>query len=537
MSSLFKRTRKKLFEKSDKKIEESDFLSPSLPDNLTFIKQQTGNSQDIVIRPLKTEASPVANLAIVYVDGIVDATTVNEFIFESIMANPRQYEGTSEELLQHLADNGVALGSLKTVQEWKDLFQELMDGNTIVLINGTNQAISAGTKGGEHRSVEQPESQVTVRGPRDGFNESIQTNIALVRRRIRNPNLWTESMKIGRMTKTNVTIMYLKGAVNEKIVDEVRNRLNTIDIDSILESGYIEQLVEDQTWTSFPTLYHTERPDTVAGNILEGRIAIFVDGTPFVLLAPAVFIQFFQAAEDYYMRFDIATALRFLRILIFFISIIAPSIYIAGTTFHQEMIPTQLVISIAAQRESVPFPAFVEAVMMEITFEILREAGVRMPRAVGSAISIVGALVIGQAAVQAGIVSPAMVIIVSITAIANFATPSFAMAVSARLIRFLFMVIAAIFGMYGVILGIIVLIVHLCSLRSFGVPYMSPLAPLSFGNLGDTIIRVPLWATRERANLIMQGEQIHGKNMAKPKPPNNREMTMSKKGQGDANET
>lgn len=309
MSSLFKRTRKKLFEKSDKKIEESDFLSPSLPDNLTVIKQQTGNSQDIVIRPLKTEASPVANLAIVYVDGIVDAATVNEFIFESIMANPRQYEGTSEELLQHLADNGVALGSLKTVQEWKDLFQELMDGNTIVLINGTNQAISAGTKGGEHRSVEQPESQVTVRGPRDGFNESIQTNIALVRRRIRNPNLWTESMKIGRMTKTNVTIMYLKGAVNEKIVDEVRNRLNTIDIDSILESGYIEQLVEDQTWTSFPTLYHTERPDTVAGNILEGRIAIFVDGTPFVLLAPAVFIQFFQAAEDYYMRFDIATAL------------------------------------------------------------------------------------------------------------------------------------------------------------------------------------------------------------------------------------
>lgn len=537
MSSLFKRPKKKLFGKSEKNIKEPDFLSPSLPENLAFIKQQTGNSPDIIIRTLKTEESPVANFAIVYVDGIVDEAAINDFIFESFMANPHQYEGSPEELLQQLADEGVALGSLKTIHEWNGFFQELMDGNTIILTDGTNQAISASTHGGEHRSVEQPESQVTVRGPRDGFNESIQTNLALVRRRIRNPNLWTESMKIGQRTKTNVTIMYLKGVVNDKIVDEVRSRLNSIDIDTILESGYIEQLIEDQTWTTFPTLYHTERPDAVAGNILEGRIAIFVDGTPFVLIAPAVFIQFFQSVEDYYARFDISTALRFLRILIFFISIIAPSIYIAGTTFHQEMIPTQLVISIAAQRESVPFPAFVEAVMMEITFEILREAGVRMPRPVGSAISIVGALVIGQAAVQAGIVSPAMVIIVSITAIANFATPSFAIAISARLIRFLFMVIAATFGMYGVILGIIFLTVHLCSLRSFGVPYMSPLAPLSIGNLGDTMIRVPLWTTRRRANLIMKGEQIHGEHMHKPNPPGSREMTIRKKGQGGANET
>jgi len=307
-------------------------------------------------------------------------------------------------------------------------------------------------------------------------------------------------------------------------VDEVKKRLKGIDIDSIIESGYIEQLIEDQPYSVFPTMYHTERPDSVAGNILEGRIAILVDGTPFVLLAPAVFIQFFQAVEDYYVRFDIATALRFLRILMFFISMVAPAIYIAATTFHQEMIPTGLLIVIAAQRETVPFPAFIEALIMEVTFEILREAGVRMPRAVGNAISIVGALVIGQAAVQAGIVSPAMVIIVSITAIASFATPSVAMAISARLIRFVFMAAAAAFGFYGISAVMVILVIHLCSLRSFGVPYMFPLAPITAANLGDTFVRGPLWALRDRPKLITRNTVRMGKK-EKPAPPGTRHMT------------
>jgi len=296
--------------------------------------------------------------------------------------------------------------------------------------------------------------------------------------------------------------------------------LQRIRIDGILESGYIEQLIEDQTFTTFPTVYHTERPDSVAANLLEGRIAIFVEGTPFVLIAPTVFIQFFQAVEDYYARFDIATALRFLRVLVFFISLVAPSVYIAATTFHQEMIPTQLVIAIAAQRESVPFPAFVEALMMEVTFEILREAGVRLPRAVGQAVSIVGALVIGQAAVEAGFVSSAMVIVVSITAIASFATPSFAIAISARLIRFLLMVLAALFGFYGILIGIVLMTLHLCSLRSFGVPYMSPLAPLILSNIRDTLVRFPMWALTERPRLINQTNMVRQGNDQRPKPPN-----------------
>ncbi|WP_458412911.1 spore germination protein [Schinkia sp. CFF1] len=518
----------------------SDFQCPlfeRLFDNLEKIKQQTGNSPDIITREVKIGNNFEINAAIVYVEGIVDGQTIHDFLLESLMRNPMLPEKLRQkEALEVMKDELLPIGNVKFVGDWEVLFTSLMSGATIILLDGGKLAICADTKGGEVRSVEEPSSQVTVRGPRDGFTESIRTNTSLVRRRIQSPDLWLESMKIGRVTKTDVAIMYIKGIAKEEIVEEVRTRLKRIEIDGILESGYIEQLIEDQTFTTFPTLYHTERPDSVAGNLLEGRVAIFINGTPFVLIAPALFIQFFQSVEDYYARFDISTAVRFLRILIFFISVIAPSVYIAATTFHQEMIPTQLLIAVAAQREAVPFPAFVEAVMMEVAFEILREAGIRMPRAVGSAISIVGALVIGQAAVQAGIVSPAMVIVVAITAIANFATPAFSIAIAARLIRFVFMIAAAAFGFYGVVLGLIMLVVHLCGLRSFGVPYMSPFAPFIPSNFQDTIVRVPWWAFKNRPQLITDQNVIREGHNQKPKPPQPRQMENREDTEGDDSE-
>jgi spore germination protein KA len=268
-------------------------------------------------------------------------------------------------------------------------------------------------------------------------------------------------------------------------------------------------------------MYVTERPDVIASQLLEGRVAIVVDGTPFVLTAPAVFIQFFQAPDDYYFRFDIASAVRLLRILAFITALIAPASYIAVTTFHQEMIPTNMAIAIAAQRENVPFPAFFEALVMEVTFEILREAGLRLPRAVGQAVSIVGALVIGQAAVQAGFVSPVMVIVVSLTAIANFSTPSFSMAISARLIRFFLMGMATVLGFYGIMIGLLIMFIHLCSLRSLGVPYMAPFAPFNVKNLQDTIIRFPLFALGERPHLMTSKNVIRTGENQKPGPPEN----------------
>ena len=506
----------------------SNNIDTSLSMNVEIIKKRTGNSSDIVIRPVKLGKFPKVKTKIVYIKGLIDNQTVNDFLIEAMIDNPAsQEQNAQQEVIDMIAEDVVAVGEIKKSRDWDELFTELMSGNTIIFIEGNNAALSVSTQGGERRSIQESTTNVSIRGSKEAFNESIETNIALVRRIINTPDLWIETMKIGKMTKTDVSIMYINGIAKNEIVEEVRKRLKRIDIDGVLESGFIEQLIEDQTKTTFPTIHHTDRPDGVAGNLLEGRIAIFVNGTPFVLMVPALFIDFFQSVEDYYERFDISTAIRLLRTIIFFISLVGPAVYIAATTFHQEMIPTKLAVIVAAQRESVPFPAFVEALIMEITFEILREAGLRMPKAIGSTISIVGALVIGQAAIQAGIVSPVMVIVVSITAIASFATPSYAVAISARLVRFMFMVSAATFGFYGMILAFIILVVHLSSLRSFGVPYMTPLAPFIKEEVGDTIVRRQLWDYKKRPKLISGRNKVRQGENQKPHPPEPRTMNNS----------
>ncbi|MED4074505.1 spore germination protein [Priestia endophytica] len=513
-----------------------EYMHSSLSANLDTIKQKTGNSSDVVIRQLKMGENFDIKTAIVYVEGIVDNQSIQEFLLQSIMKDDHKETLNQHNALDLISEDMITIGNVSSIDTWNDLFLSLLAGDTLVLVDGTDQALSVDTKGGERRTITESSTQMVVRGPKEAFTESIGTNTAMIRRIIKSPDLWVESMKIGRVTHTDVTMMYIHGIANDQVIEEIRQRLHNIDIDSILESGYIQQFIEDQTMTTFPTIYDTERPDIVAGNLLEGRIAIFVDGTPFVLIAPAVFIQFFQSAEDYYVRFDIATSIRLLRVAMFIISLIAPATYVAVTTFHQEMVPTQLIVAIAAQREAVPFPAFVEALLMEVTFEILREAGIRLPKAIGSAVSIVGALVIGQAAVQASIVSPAMVIIVSLTAIANFATPSFAMAISVRLLRFLFMICAAIFGFYGIILALLMTVVHLCSLRSFGIPYMAPLAPFIPTNNEDTVVRLPWWTLRKRPRLISANTSREGTNQ-QPSPPSSRGMVNRDFEEGDNSET
>ena len=483
-------------------------------DNLKRIQSELGNSTDISFREFDVQGSK--GIAVI-LDGLADTHKIDEFFLVSVLKadKPKQ-----EDLFQFMVEKATGLGNLQTIQNYNQVYDFLLSGNTILFIDGYTKAISVETKGWEKRSIGEPTTQLSIRGPKDAFTESLRTNTSLVRRRIKSPNLWLEQMKIGKVTQTDVGLMYIKGIVKDGVVEEIKKRLKRINIDSILESGYIEQLIEDQTWTTFPTMYSTERPDVVSSQLLEGRVAILVDGSPFVLTAPAIFIQFFQAPDDYYFRFDISTGLRLLRILAFLTAMIAPALYIAGTTFHQEMIPTTMAIAIAAQRENVPFPAFVEALIMEVTFEILREAGLRLPKAVGQAVSIVGALVIGQAAVQAGIVSPIMVIVVSITAIANFSTPLFTMAISARVLRFFLMGLATFMGFYGIMLGILFMLIHLCSLRSFGVPYMSPFAPFNLQNQQDTLVRFPTFAFKERPHLMTSENVNRASDRQKPSPPN-----------------
>ncbi|PYI54073.1 spore germination protein [Paenibacillus flagellatus] len=477
-----------------------------------------GTSPDIVIREwAEADGTQGPKSAVCYVDGLVDAERLTELL-ESVAGLAADATVTPETAFS-TAKRHIPFGGVATLDKTEDVCSCMLDGCAVVLFDGSPVAAAVSIPGGARRAVEEPSSQTVIRGPKEGFTEDLSTNLALVRRKLRTPDLRVESLTIGRYTQTKVAVLHLQGVANDEVVKEVGLRLRAIDTDSILESGYIEELIQDAAVTPFPTLMNTERPDTVAGCLLEGQVAVFVDGTPFVLIAPITFFKFFQSSEDYYQRYDISSFLRVIRLTSFLVAMLLPSLYIAVTTFHQEMLPTTLLISLAAQREGTPLPAVLEALLMEITFEIIREAGVRMPRAIGPAISIVGALVLGQAAVQAGLVSAAMVIVVSFTAISNFVLPTINMAATVRLIRFALMFLAGTLGLFGIIAGLVPLLVHLVSLRSFGVPYFMPVAPFRKGNWKDLFTRVPWWAMKRRPAGIATGNLSRQADEQRPKPP------------------
>ncbi|WP_018933880.1 spore germination protein [Gracilibacillus lacisalsi] len=520
-SKNISRTNKHIYQENISSAFDEDLLKV-LNNNLDYILKTLGNSSDIVTRHFQLGKSNPTKAIIIYMDGLVDKETVQHYLLDPLIDNFKQYEiDKSLSLLQFVQHYSISAAELTEIYTFKKIFEHLLIGDTILLIDGVAQGFAIGSKGASERSVESPKTQDLVRGPRDAFTESINVNTALIRKRIKDPNLWLESFTYGRKTQTKVTIAYLHGVVNSDIVDEVKSRLQKIDIDSILESGYIEELIQDETYTPFPTIINSERPDSISAGILEGRVAIIVDGTPFVLLVPSLFLDFFQSSEDYYQRSDIASLTRLLRFISFFLALLTPSIYIALTTFHQEMIPTTLLISLAAQREGIPFPALIEALIMEITFELLREAGIRLPNPIGSAISIVGALVLGQAAVDAGIVSATMVIVVSLTAISSFIFPSYNLAISVRMLRFLFMIIAASFGLFGIFIGLLILVLHLTSLRSFGIPYLTPFAPFAPADQKDALIRLPRWSLLSRPRLINQ-QNITREKTKQPQTPRNK---------------
>lgn len=505
-------------------------LMLDLKDNINKIEIALGQSTDIVTRQFYIDEDEKIKVGVIYTDGLVDKALVQEIVIKTLMVDFKLsnfYSIDTKNTFQILKDFVITAGDVKEINTFKTLYTHMLSGDTIILIHGYKKGFAVSLRGGENREVREPSSQTVVRGPKDGFTETLRTNTALIRRKIKSPNLWIETKPIGRETMTDVAIMYIKDIANEKIIEEVRGRLNKIDIDGILESGYIEEFIQDEIYSPFPTVINTERPDSVAAGLLEGRIAILVDGTPFVLLVPALFIDFFQSSEDYYMRFDISSLIRLIRYISFFLALFVPSLYIAVVTFHQEMLPPSLLMSIAAQKEGVPFPTVIEVVIMEITFEILREAGIRMPRAIGSAISIVGALVLGESAVNAGIISPAMVIIVSITAISSFVLPTFIMNTSVRMLRFIFMILGATFGLYGIILGVIAMILHLCSIRSFGIPYMTPIGPFINDDQSDFIFRAPHWKMHSRPRLINQ-KNIIRENTTGPTKPQSKNDTQEK---------
>ncbi|MBU7005948.1 spore germination protein [Phosphitispora fastidiosa] len=504
--------------------ESKEPVSANLNKNMTHLKAVFDRCTDIIFREFEAAIGGGVKIAMVYIDGLVNKEMLTEDLVKTLMYDVSSLNSSApvNDPAGYLSSRIIAFTEVKVQDNLMDAVHSVLSGETILFVDGVSKAFALSTQDWVQRAVTEPATENVVRGPREGFTESLQTNYTLIRRRIKSSRLKFETMKIGAITKTAVSIGYLEGIVNNKIVDEVRNRLQRIDIDGILESGYIEEYIEDAPMTVFPTVQATERPDKVAGGLLEGQVVILVDTTPFVLLVPVTFPQLLQASEDYYLRWPFASFIRFIRFVTLNIALLAPPLYIAITTYHQEMLPTPLLISIAAAREGVPFPAFVEAMLMETTFEVLREAGVRLPKAVGQAVSIVGALVIGDAAVSAGLVSPAMVIIVALTAISSFSLPSYFGAFSLRILRFPLMALAAALGLFGVMAGLLALLIHLCSLRSFGVPYISPLAPTSWRDLKDMFFRAPWWSMVTRPRMTGVKEPARQDYKQKPRPPGRR---------------
>lgn len=352
-------------------------LKLSLEDNLHELSHRIGSSSDIVTRHYKSEAEPPLSLAFIYIDGLVNADTVNQAVLQSLMENSTLNgdQITTEAAFKLIKEHILPIGGVKEARTLEVLLPLLFDGYTLILFEGLEVALAADTSGWEKRSINEPTSQGVIRGPKEGFTESLRTGTAMLRRRLKTADLRIEEYNIGQRTGTGIALVYLKGLASEQVLTEIRRRLNAINTDAILESNYIEEFIQDGGLTPFPTIQNTERPDAMAGGILEGQVGIIIDGTPFALLAPSTFFNFFQSSEDYYQRYDISSFLRLIRYGAFFVSMLLPALYIAVTTFHQEMLPTTLLISLAAQREGVPLPAFAEALLMELTFDVLREAG------------------------------------------------------------------------------------------------------------------------------------------------------------------
>lgn len=501
---------------------EEQVLSGRLAEDLSYLKGVLTNCSDVMYREFVLESDEPIHGVIIWTDGLVNNTSLNDQVMRSVLQEallmlPDESIGPRQ-AYSLLRDHILTTSDTQEQAAFTDIVNSILNGNTVLMINGVAHALIASTRGMESRAISEPVTEGVVRGPRQGFNETIRKNTALLRKIIKTPDLKMEMLKAGTLTRTDIVIAYIQGVAKDSIVDEVRRRIKQINLDSILESSYIEEMIEDHPYSPFPQIAHTERPDKAAAELLEGKVIIMVDGTPFVLLVPTVFVQFLQSSEDYYERYPMAFAVRFIRYLFFFIALLLPSAYIAATTYHQEMLPTPLLISVAGSREGVPFPAFIEALLMEITFEALREAGVRLPRPVGQAVSIVGALVIGEAAVQAGIVSPAMVIVVAVTAIASFTIPAFNAAITIRMLRFPVMALAAVLGFYGIMLGVLAILIHLCSLRSFGVPYLAPVAPFTWNGMKDMVWRSPWWLMKKRPSIITS--QNVQRQVTRKEPPN-----------------
>lgn len=477
-------------------------ISADLQENIERLTLLLNACSDAVVKEISF-GNPSIRACIVYFDGLTDKKQIETNLLKPLLLELNMQNNTDQLLNNHnilsqLQHQILSLAELKRLKSLQEVCHHITSGDTVLLIDGCSQGLVAGTRSWQGRPVQAPENEVTVFGPKEGFNETLRFNTAILRRRIKSTQFKIDSMILGKITKTDVVVCYIENIAPPELVAEVKSRLSKIDIDGVLDTGYLAELIADHKWTIFTQTEHTEKPDRVCGHLLEGKVCIMADGTPMALVVPISFPEYMIAGEDYYIHFIPASLFRLLRFIAFLMALLLPSLYVALITYHHEMIPTSLLLTIAATRQGVPFPAFVEAFLMDATFELLREAGLRLPRAVGPAVSIVGSLIIGDAAVRSGLVSTPMVVIIAFTGIASFVTPSYNAGIIIRIARFGFLFASGLLGFLGIIIALILMLLRMVSLSSFGLPYMSPIAPFNLQQMGDIIVRRPWFKNQKR---------------------------------------
>ncbi len=456
-------------------------------------------NKDLVIREFEIGRAAPAAALVVYMEGLVNGATLDRFVLAPLMAaSGPLYDGDTIDLLMKRA---IPNGQVRRIATFRDLQDGVNIGDTVLIVDGLTEAVVIETKGWEHRGVDSPKTEQTIRGSLAAFSENLRVNTGLVRSMLRSSDLVTELIKVGARGQLNCAMMYIDSIANPVLVAEVRRRLQGIDTDYVADSGALVQFIEDSPTILFPQTLSTERPDRVAANLAEGRVALILEGNPFAQILPVSFFSFFHSAEDFSIKSGIANFLRVLRLFGALISTVLPSLYLAISYFHTEAMPTELLLAIAGSRENVPFPAWFEVLIMELSFELVREAGVRIPGLFASTIGIVGAIILGQAAVAARIVSPIVVVLVAITGLASFTIPEYRMASAIRIIRFFLFIVASTLGLFGLALVLLSLAALLCRMKSFGMPYLTPVAPRTIANY-DVVLRGQVYRQELRPDAI-----------------------------------
>ncbi|MBV4449220.1 spore germination protein [Clostridium tyrobutyricum] len=478
--------------------------------NIDYIKKCFSNCFDLIIREISLFNYRDKMAIVVYIEDLVEKKLIEDNLISKLTCNINS-EAANKNYADLLKYN-LGISDLKVHENFEDSIEAVLSGNPIVFLPDLASSFEVNLKNLPNRSISEPPTEVSTRGPREGFTESIMTNIALIRKKIRNCNLKVEKFKIGEKTNTDVSMLYLSGEANETIVNTLRKKLKRIKIESMLESNYIAEYIYDQPKTIYPVMFKTEKPDVACAKILEGRIVIIVDGSPVVLSIPGLFVEFLQSSEDYYIKYSSATLNRFIRYLALMITVELPALYVALTTFHQELIPSKLLLSIIEARANVPFPEFWEVFFMLLAFELMREAGIRVSKTLGPTISVVGALVLGDSAVRAGIVGTPTVVIVSLTAITKFVVPAFELEHPIIYMRFFLLTLAGCLGLFGLICGILILTMRLVSIKSFGVPYMFPICPFNINSMEDVVIRAPMEGLKNTRRILDLKRNLNRKN-------------------------